>query len=274
MAIGQKLRIGVVSYLNAVPLWYSLQNDESVEVIPDTPARLCEMMDAGQIDVGLLPVVETLRHPTWTFFNDLGVAADGTVDSVGLFTREELNAIKTVALTSASRTSITLAKIILGHAGATPEYVPVDVTADDLAGREEDAVLLIGDQCLRARNLETDRVFVDLAAEWKLLSGLPFVFAVWSGPKDKLDEELHARLQRAHEESRALSHDLIRYAGMDTGWSEADLANYLDNIIIHELSEDCLKGLLEFTRRAAAMELVPKEAVDKVLDVMRGDKPS
>lgn len=264
-----RLRIGVVSYLNAVPLWYSLQHDEGVEVVPDTPARLCEMMDAGELDVGLLPVVETLRHPNWTFYRDLGVAADGTVDSVGLFTREELGAVKTVALTTASRTSITLAKIILEHAGATPDYVSADVSADDLAAREEDAVLLIGDQCLRARNLETDRVFVDLAAEWKLLTQLPFVFAVWSGPKTKLDDRLHERLQRAHAESRALSHDLIRYAGMDTGWNEPDLANYLDNIIIHELSEDCLKGLLEFTRRAAANELVPRAAVDKVLDVMR-----
>ena len=269
MNAGRKLRIGVVSYLNAVPLWYSLQNDESIELVPDTPARLCEMMDAGELDVGLLPVVETLRHPSWTFFYDLGIAADGTVDSVGLFTREDLPAIKTVALTSSSRTSVTLAKIILQHAGAKPEFVQADVGADDLGAREEDSVLLIGDQCLRARNLETDRVFIDLAAEWKLLTGLPFVFAVWSGPKAKLDDTLHERLQRAHEESRALSHDLIRYAGMDTGWSEADLARYIDEVIIHELNDECMKGLLEFTRRAAVAELVPKEAVDKVLDVMK-----
>lgn len=268
--MASKLRIGVVSYLNAVPLWYSLQHDEEVEVVPDTPARLCEMMDAGRLDAGLLPVVETLRHPGWTFFKDLGVAADGIVDSVGLFTREDLPAIGTVALTTTSRTSVALAKIVLQHAGAAPEYVPVEVTADDLAARSEDAVLLIGDQCLRARNLETDRVFVDLAAEWKLLTELPFVFAVWSGPKAKLDDALHARLQQAHRDSRALSHDLIRYAGMDTGWSEADLAHYLDEVIIHELNDDCMKGLLEFARRAAAMELVPKEAADKVLDVMRG----
>jgi chorismate dehydratase len=266
----RKLRIGVVSYLNAVPLWYSLQNDDDIKLVPDTPARLSEMMDAGEIDVGLLPVVETLRHPEWTFFSDLGVAADGTVDSVGLFTREDPGAIKSVALTSASRTSITLTKIILHQAGARPGYSPAEITADELAARPEDAVLLIGDQCLRARNLETDRVFVDLAAEWKLLTGLPFVFAVWSGPKAKLTEDLHALLRQAYRDSRALSHDLIRYAGMDTGWSEADLAHYLDEVIIHELNEDCMKGLLEFARRAAALDLVPREAIDKVLDVIRG----
>ena len=72
----KKQRIGVVSYLNAVPLWYSLQNQTDIEVVPDAPAHLCRMMDAGRLDVGLLPVVETLRHESWTFFRDLGVAAD------------------------------------------------------------------------------------------------------------------------------------------------------------------------------------------------------
>ena len=33
-----KPRIGVVSYLNAVPLWYSLQHETDIEVYPDTPA--------------------------------------------------------------------------------------------------------------------------------------------------------------------------------------------------------------------------------------------
>lgn len=265
-----KPRIGVVSYLNAVPLWYSLQHETDIEVYPDTPAQLCRMMDAGKLDIGLLPVVETLRHESWSFFRDLGIAADGIVDSVGLFTRTELSQVKTVALTKSSRTSVALTKVILHEAGATPEYVDADVTADDLHDRTEDAVLLIGDQCLRARNLDTDRVFVDLASEWKLLTGLPFIFAVWTGPKAQLTETLHKRLRQAYLESRALSFDLVRYAGMDTGWSEADLARYLEEIIIHEPNAECFKGLLEFARRAAELELVPKSAVDKVLDVLRG----
>ncbi|MCA8910889.1 MAG: menaquinone biosynthesis protein [Planctomycetes bacterium] len=264
----KKQRIGVVSYLNAVPLWYSLQNQTDIEVVPDAPAHLCRMMDAGRLDVGLLPVVETLRHESWTFFRDLGVAADGIVDSVGLFTRVELPQVKTVALTSASRTSVALTKILLKEAGATPKYVDADLTADDLHDRSEDAVLLIGDQCLRARNLDTDRVFVDLAAEWKILTGLPFIFAVWTGPRSQLTESLHKRLQEAYRESRALSFDLVRYAGMDTGWSEADLSRYLEEVIIHEPNEECFKGLLEFARRAAELDLVPKHAVDKVLDVL------
>jgi chorismate dehydratase len=262
-------RIGVVSYLNAMPLWIAMQHDESIELVPDTPARLSDMMKARQLDVGLLPVVEALREPGLGFYTDLGIAADGIVESVGLFTRVDLPEVRSVALSNASRTSAALARIVLKTAGANPVFTDAQLDAEALAGRDEDAVLLIGDQCLRARKLEKDRVFVDLAAEWKLLTGLPFVFALWAGPRAGLTPELHARLRVAYEESRAAASDAIRYAGMDTGWSEAELSHYLNEVIVHELDHDCMKGLLEFTRRAAELELVPLEAVDKVLDALR-----
>lgn len=126
-------------------------------------------------------------------------------------------------------------------------------------------MLLIGDQCLRARKLEKDRVFVDLAAEWKLLTGLPFVFALWAGPHGALTESLRQRLLRAYREGVAATGDVIRYASMDTGWSEAELARYLGEVIIHELGPEHRKGLIEFARRGAELGLVPRSAVDRLL---------
>lgn len=263
------IRIGVVSFLNAMPLWFALQHDEAVELVPDTPARLADMMARGELDVGLLPVIEALRDEKLSFFPDLGVSADGIVDSVGLYTREDLPNVKTVALSAASRTSNALARILLQEAGAAPKYREADVNSDELASRPEDAVLMIGDACLRARLEAHDRVFVDLAAEWKILTGLPFVFAVWAGPKAMLTPELHATLQAALHDGRELAFDMIRHAAMDVGWSEEHLARYLNETIIHKLTPESLKGLLEFARRAEAAGEAPKGAVDKVLDVLR-----
>jgi chorismate dehydratase len=268
--MAKRLRVGVVSYLNAMPLWYSLQHDEDIELVPDTPARLAEQMANGELDIGLLPVVEALRDERLTFFPDLGIAADGIVDSVGLFTTEDLPRVKSVVLSAASRTSNTLARVVLRESGAKPEFTELDVKPEELIQRSEDAVLMIGDACLRARNEQHDRVFVDLAAEWKILTNLPFVFAVWAGPKEVLTTALHQRLKLALHEGRELAFDLVRHAAMDIGWTEADLGHYLGEVILHELTPEALKGLLEFARRAASLELVPKSAVDKVLDVMRG----
>lgn len=266
----RKLRIGVVSYLNAMPLWYALRHEQDIELVPDTPARLAAAMAANELDLGLLPVVEALRDPRLSFFPDLGIGADGIVESVGLFTREDLASLRSVALTEASRTSVALTRVILHAAGATPEYVDAPVDANSLPTRTEDAVLLIGDECLRARKAESDRVFVDLAAEWRLLTDLPFVFAVWAGPRRALTTELHTRLQDALNAGREIVHDFVRYAAMDTGWSEEALGVYLSETIQHQLTPEHLKGLLEFSRRAASLGLVPRVATDKVLDVIAG----
>jgi len=268
----QKLRVGVVSYLNAMPLWYALQHDPMIELVPDLPSVLADRMRRGELDVGLLPVVEVLRDPTLTFLPDLGVGADGVVESVGLFTRVEPADIRTVAMTTASRTSVALTRVILDAHGATPEYVDASLNAARLQDRPEDAVMMIGDGCLHARKTDSDRVFIDLASEWKLLTGLPFVFAVWAGKPGVLTPQLHDTLRRALVEGRELAFEMIRYASVDTGWSESELGRYLNEVIQHNLTPEHLKGLLEFARRASAQGLVPPTAVDKVLDTLKASE--
>jgi chorismate dehydratase len=225
-------------------------------------------MNDGKLDVGLLPIVEVLRNPNWDFFPDLGVAADGVVDSVGLFVTCEPSECKSVALTSTSRTSVALTKVVLDGLGASPEYRTTSIVNSELADMTDDAVLLIGDQCLQARNADHGRVFVDLAAEWKLLTGLPFVFAAWCGPKSKLTDDLHSRLRTALEQGRHEVLDYVEGAALDTGLRDTELTKYLFETIRHKLDDECHKGLLEFTRRAAKLELVPTEAVDRVLAIL------
>lgn len=265
----QPLRVGVVSFLNAMPLWFSLRHDPGVEIIPDTPARLADKMAAGLLDLALLPVVEALRQPGLQLAPTLGIGADGVVESVGLFTRKDLPEIESVAVTSASRTSVALCKIILHAAGAKPAYLEASMAATDLADRTEDAVLMIGDACLAARKQQTDRVWVDLAAEWKLLTDLPIVFAIWAGRPGVLSPALVQRLQATLREGRTEVFELVRMAAMDTGWSEAELARYITEVIQHELTPQHHKGLLEFARRAIELELLPKGAMDALLDTDR-----
>jgi len=261
----QQLRVGVVSFLNAMPLWFSLRHDPGVEIIPDTPARLADKMAAGSLDIGLLPVVEALRQPGLQLVTSLGIGADGLVESVGLFTRKDLPDIESVAVSAASRTSVALCKIVLHAAGAKPAYLEASMTAADLADRNEDAVLMIGDACLAARKMATDRVWVDLAAEWKLLTDLPIVFALWAAKPNVMSPAIVQRLQATLREGRSEVFELVRMAAMDTGWSEAELARYLTEVIQHELTPQHHKGLLEFARRAIELELLPKGAMDNLL---------
>ncbi len=252
-----------------MPLWFSLRHDPGVEVVPDTPARLADKMQSGALDIGLLPVVEALRQPGLELIPGLGIGADGIVESVGLFTRKDLPEIESVAVTSASRTSVALCKIILHEAGAKPALLEASLQAQDLADRTEDAVLMIGDACLAARRTATDRVWVDLAAEWKLLTDLPFVFAMWAGKPGVASPAMIERLHETLRSGRNETFELVRMAAMDTGWTEQELAVYLTQIIQHELTPVHHKGLLEFTRRAIELDLLPPGSMDAALDALR-----
>ena len=54
-----KIKVGIVSYLNTRPLIYGLKLEpiaSQIELIEDNPARLAEMLKNNEIDLGLIPV--------------------------------------------------------------------------------------------------------------------------------------------------------------------------------------------------------------------------
>ena len=173
-------RFGAVPYLNARPLVEGLD-----PLTLEAPAELAHAFEAGRVDVALLPVAagEALEAPR---IADLGIAADGRVDSVLLFLRKVPEEVRTVCLDPDSRTSNVLAVLLLRSYGLDPEVV------DDPA--EADAELVIGDRALM-RNRESPDDVLDLGAAWKQRTGLPFVFAAWYGDESAA-RELRAAYKR------------------------------------------------------------------------------
>src|SRR5438874_2940208 len=146
-----KLRAGAVNYLNTKPLVERLTDfAPSIELTLDLPSRLADRMAAGELDVGLIPVVEFFRGDGYTFVPSIAIASRGPVLSVTLFSRVPWPEIRTVALDEGSRTSSALTRILLRKRyGLNPVVrpLPIDTPADDLG---TDAVLLIGDRAMRA----------------------------------------------------------------------------------------------------------------------------
>ena len=88
--------------------------------------------------------------------------------------------LPTPVLDEGSRTSSTLAQILLAERhGVTPilEPMPIDHRTQDT---KADAVLLIGDRAILPPK-ETFREIWDLGEEWYNWTGLPFVFATGYG---------------------------------------------------------------------------------------------
>ena len=142
----------------------------------DHPSALARQIAAGELDAGLVPIFEALQHPHYSLVDEVAIACDGPVYSVYLAHRGPLSSIHRVVLDGGSLTSVHLLKVLLSeYHGLQPAYLH----ARDAKGNE-DALLWIGNQAIEFREKHADAFeFLDLGAEWRRCTGLPFVFAVW-----------------------------------------------------------------------------------------------
>ena len=180
----KKIKVGAVSYLNTKPFLYGIEHSavkNEIALSLDYPAALARQLRAGQIDMALLPVAVLPTLPEYHFVGDYGIACDGEVASVALFSKVPLEQVSTILLDYQSRTSAALLKILATqHWKITPQFVD---THEDFAARIEGntAALIIGDRALE--QLHAFEYIYDLGAAWKDFTGLPFVFAAWVSNK-------------------------------------------------------------------------------------------
>jgi predicted solute-binding protein len=165
----RSVRIGCVKYLNSRPLICAY--DGRVEF--EHPSVLARKLAAGELDAALVPAFHALSEPRYLLVDDVAVACDGPVFSVFLAHRGELRDVRSIALDPASLSSANLLKVLLSEFhDLHPAF-----------GESGEAMLLIGNQAIefrRAAEGKSEWNYLDLGAEWKRCTGLPFVFAVWA----------------------------------------------------------------------------------------------
>ena len=166
------LRVGCVQYLNAKPLIHGYDGP----VVFDHPSGLAHDLANGALDVALVPVFEVLRHPRYLLADGVAIASDGPVFSVFLSHRGPLEKVRTIALDPASLTSVHLLQVLLAeYHGLRPQLLELSAFP-----ARADAVLLIGNQAIDFRERDAGvHHLLDLGAEWKRCTGLPFVYAPW-----------------------------------------------------------------------------------------------
>jgi chorismate dehydratase len=168
----KSVRVGCVKYLNARPLIRGWPGN--VEF--DHPSALCQRLAEGQLDVALVSSFEFLRNPIYRIVDDVSISSDGPVYSVVVAHRCELSKIEEIELDPASQTAVNLLRCLLAELGLTPRLTGV---GSENAGLSR-ARLIIGDQAIRFRQSHADAFqFWDLGEQWKKLTGLPFVYALW-----------------------------------------------------------------------------------------------
>ena len=249
-------KIGAVSYLNTKPLVAGLEEGaREYQVVYDLPSRLADRLADGELDVALIPVVEAVNSSRYTIVSDACIACRGPVWSVKLLSRVSGEKIKTLALDEGSRTSWTLARVLLGQKfGVQPECRTLSINQDWRA-TETDAVMIIGDRAMKANANECPFAW-DLGETWRKWTGNPFVFAVWAAqPSSDLD-----RLDKILSTARDHGLETIEQIALDQAarynLSSEECLNYLrDNLHFH-LGVEEKTGLDLFLQYAANSSLI------------------
>jgi chorismate dehydratase len=233
-----------------------------------SPSECAQRLAAGTADIGLIPIAALATTPSLRILPGCTIASKGRVRSLLLVRRanQPLESLRSVAADTASRTTVAYARILF-HKWKNPTvpFLPMAADLDSMLDKA-DAAIVIGDPALFALEERSNRfertgeelVYHDLAHEWKTLTGLPFVSAVWGVAQGSpLDESIAADFIQSR------IHGLENIEALAAEWSaklpisESTIRTYLANNIHYVLDEECIEGMRGFFRIAAETGVLP-----------------
>lgn len=167
------VRVGCVEYLNARPLWHGLgSHPDLFSLHYGVPSKVSSWLHSGEVDLALVSSIEYGQR--YRVVPGAAVSSNGPVASVALFSTKPVTAVRTIALDSSSRTSISLTHILCAEwFGIQPEFVTMSPDPPTMLERC-DAALLIGDIALFVDHVGMGIEKYDLCDEWRGLTGMPF----------------------------------------------------------------------------------------------------
>ena len=241
----EKIRVGIVNYLNTKPLLYGLGRppiSDQIILKGDYPARLVQQLLNDEIDLGLIPVAALPQIPDYHIVGNYCIGAEAEIASVALFSDVPMEEIETVYLDYQSRTSVALLKYLMkDYWGIHPQIIQAigEDYREKIKGKA--AGLVIGDRALEQRKISN--YIYDLGSEWRAITGLPFVFAAWISRK-----ELPASFIEAFDKANAMGLEHIDKIVAENPFPLFDLARYYKLHLSYKLDDKKKEGLAHFLR--------------------------
>lgn len=277
-----RLRIAAIGFLNPAPLMWDFEHEPldselarrySIERM--TPSECAARLADGRADLGLVPIAALATTPGLRILPGCTIASKDYVRSLVLVRRAAmpLAAIRTVAADTASQTTIAYSRILFRMWGnPAAEFMPMTSDLDAML-EHADAAIVIGDPALLALEERFNRevrsgeelVYHDLAHEWRAMTGLTFVSAVWCSSPHRgsaIDESVDEDMIRSRD------HGLRHIDEIATEWAgripmtEETIRSYLANNIHYVLDDECLDGMKGFFRIAAENGILPEYALN------------
>lgn len=256
-----KVKVSVVSYLNSKPFLYGLEHaaiKKSIDLSLDIPSVCAKKLVEGEVDLGLVPVAVLPKLKFYQIVSNYCIGADGEVGSVMLYSNVPLNEIKEILLDYQSLTSVSLVKVLaVFYWKINPQWISASVGFEENI-KGSTAAVIIGDRTFSLK--EKYKYSYDLAKEWQLFTGLPFVFACWA-------TNIHLQDDFLTEFNDALKHgldnrnELIDELNQSNSYPYIDIASYLNNSIKFDLATPQMEAMQLFLKYLSELEIAVPLAV-------------
>jgi cyclic dehypoxanthinyl futalosine synthase len=251
-----KLKAAAVSFLNAWPLTEGLKDSARIELVLAEPSRCAALLEAGEVDLALLPV-GALAGRDYEIAPGMAVGADGAVQTVLLVGEQPPASWDEVFLDTASRTSVVLARLVLDAMGLHPRFTPLSAEEGVPRAVGAKGALVIGDRAFDVKKAHV----LDLSKEWNRLTGLPMVFAVWAARPGVLKPEDVQELARAAQHGQGIRTELAQAFARQRGGDPERYRRYLTQRIRYGVGPYEMTGMETFLRLAAEKGYLPPTVV-------------
>jgi chorismate dehydratase len=271
-----RIRVAAINFLNPAPLMWDFEHAplnfelaKRYAVERMTPSECAVRLATGAADIGLIPIAALATIPGLRILPGCTIASKSRVRSLLLVRRanQPLVQLRSVAADTASRTTLAYARILFHKWGnAEVPFIPLTADLDRMLERA-DAAIVIGDPALLALEEQSNRyartseelVYHDLSHEWRALTGLPFVSAVWGAAHSiALDENIASDFVASRD------HGLAKVDAIAAEWSrqlpvpESTIRTYLGENIHYVLDEEIIEGMRGFFKLAAELGVLPE----------------
>lgn len=269
--------IGEISYTNINPMFHYLDREKLIlkgcRFVPKVPSGLNNDMKNGTVHVGgISSFAYGENFDKYFLLPNLSVSSFGPVGSIFLFSKYPITELegKSIALTSASATSVNLLKIILGR------FYELNVSYETMAPdydkmmAKHDACFLIGDDAILQSWRKSDEIYqYDLGELWHKFTGYSMTFAVFA-VRNEVQENFPTLLRELYDQflyskNKCIENnfeEMIAIIMQEKGGTKEFWKNYFLGLN-NDFNEQHIKGLTHYYDLAYEMGLLPRK-VEKI----------
>lgn len=249
-------RVGCVSFLNAKPLIEGLDGRDDPFVKFDVPSRLLSELESGAVDIALCPVIDLQKSKLPLEIVPVGgIGCDGPTLTVRIYSQKPLEQITEIYADTDSHTSVCLMRVLLAELhGLKPRVIDYDAqehVAENRVVTDPQTMLLIGDKVVTSAPAAGKYPYqLDLGEAWHLLTGLPFVFAVWMARPTTTLGDLPALLDSTRKTNENRIEQIVEKYAARLGWPRELAVQYLGHWLKYAIGPRELAAIRLFFAKA------------------------